>query len=311
MLTTLNPTADEVVDSNAIIAIRQLTKEFEAGKPVLSNINLNIERGQVVGLLGQNGTGKTTLIKCLLGLLKRSGGDCAVYGEDSWDLSAETKAKLGYVAQDFAMMPWMTVAGMANYVGAFYENWDYPYVESLIKDSGLEPDKRVGALSTGQHQKLAVIAALGHHPELLVLDEPVASLDPSARRHFLQLLVEYTEDENRTVLFSTHITSDLERIASHIVMLGKEDVIYQGELDQLKSEVKRIRIRSQSNLPPALGIADSMSQSVDGKHAVVSVTKWNADQSRSLAKELNAEVSVEDLNLEDIFLELTNKRGES
>ncbi|MCL4160060.1 UNVERIFIED_CONTAM: hypothetical protein GTU68_035778, partial [Idotea baltica] len=175
--------------SDAILHAQDLHKRF-ASQPVLNGLNLEVNAGQVVGLLGTNGSGKTTLIKCLLGLLKIDAGECSLMGEQSWDLSGDVKAKLGYVSQEFVLLPWMTVQAMVDYTAAFYEKWDYAYGVRLLKEWDLDTKQRVGALSVGQRQKLAVILALGHHPELLVLDEPVASLDPVARRHFLQSLID-------------------------------------------------------------------------------------------------------------------------
>ncbi|MDC0308516.1 ABC transporter ATP-binding protein [Planctomycetaceae bacterium] len=186
--------------TTAIIETHDLKKQFEKAT-VLNGIDLTIEAGQVVGLLGTNGLGKTTLLKCLLGLLRPTSGTSAVFGETSWDLSASSKSRLGYVSQEFALLPWMNVRSMTEYTGAFYEQWDQPYVDLLLKEWTLDEKARVATLSVGQRQKLAVILALGHHPELLILDEPVASLDPVARRQFLKSLIEFTEHEENTILF--------------------------------------------------------------------------------------------------------------
>jgi ABC-2 type transport system ATP-binding protein len=215
-----------------VIECQALEKRF--GRDVaLNDLNVEISAGQVVGLIGTNGSGKSTLIKCLLGLLRRTSGQSSVFQEDSWNLSASAKSRLGYVSQDFVILPWMSVKGMCTYTSAFYQNWDHPFVDSLLSEWELPQKKRVSALSVGQRQKLAVILAMGHRPELLILDEPVASLDPIARRQFLHSLVEYTADQNHTILFSSHITSDLERIASHVLLLSGGRLQFFGELDQL------------------------------------------------------------------------------
>ncbi|RCS48240.1 ABC transporter ATP-binding protein [Bremerella cremea] len=292
--------------STAAIQTKQLTKRFDADS-VLRGIDLTIETGQIVGLIGTNAAGKTTLIKCLLGLLQATSGSCSLLGEDSWNLSGKTKARIGYVSQDFELLPWMTVQSMCDYTGAFYPQWQPDRVGHLLTEWQLPRDKRVGALSVGQRQKLAVILALGHQPELLMLDEPVASLDPFARRQFLQSLVQFTESEQNTVLFSTHITSDLERIASHVAILRDGQLAWYGPLDTLKEGCKRLRIYSQKPLPTHFVVPGAIRYEINGQHALVSVVHMNDQLRDTLAQQWQADVQVEDLNLEEIFLEWTGR----
>ncbi len=290
--------------STAALQTKQLTKRFDA-EEVLRGIDLTVEPGQVVGLIGTNAAGKTTLIKCLLGLLRATSGTCNLLGEDSWNLSGATKARLGYVSQDFELLPWMTVQSMCDYTGAFYQQWQPQHVDRLITEWQLPRDKRVGALSVGQRQKLAVILAMGHQPELLMLDEPVASLDPFARRQFLQSLVKFTESQENTVLFSTHITSDLERIASHVAILRDGQLAWYGPLDTLKEGCKRLRIYSKQPLPPHFVVPGAIRYELSGQHALVSVAQMDDQLRDSIVEKWQAEVQVEDLNLEEIFLEWT------
>ncbi len=204
---------------------------------VLNGVDLNIPRGSIVGLLGTNGCGKSTLIKCLLGLLKIDSGTATVCDEDPWDLSAETKNRLGYVPQEIKLYPWMRVSQVIDYTGAFYENWKADYCEMLLDKWELDGKKWIKSLSGGQLQRLGIILALGHKPSLLILDEPAASLDPIGRRSLLKSLLEKNAEEEQTVLFSTHITSDLERIASHVAFLDRGRVNFFGELEELKDQV--------------------------------------------------------------------------
>jgi len=288
----------------AVIKTQGLEKRF-GREQVLSGIDLHIEPGQIVGLIGTNGSGKSTLIKCLLGLLRRSGGSSHLFGEDSWNLSAQAKARLGYVSQEFAILPWMKVQAACDYTGAFYEHWDHPHVDRLLTEWELPRDKRVSTLSVGQRQKLAVILAMGHRPELLILDEPVASLDPVARRQFLQSLIEFSADEKKTILFSTHITSDLERIASHVAFLRQGLLGYCGELDTLKENCKRLRIHAASPLPGDLQIPGTVRSEINGPDALVTVTEFHAETVAILSRQWQARVMMEDLNLEEIFLEMS------
>ena len=215
------------------ISIKNLTKDF-GSKQALRGVDLEIPIGATVGLLGANGSGKTTLIKCSLGLLRPTSGECQLLGESAWSLSASAKARLGYVPQVINLYPWMRVAELIQYTASFYATWNPELTDRLIKEWELPLNDRVRTLSVGQKQRLAILTAVAYQPDLLILDEPAASLDPQARRQFLQLLAELSEPEQRTVLFSTHITSDLERVADYVAIMKEGKIAWFGSLEALK-----------------------------------------------------------------------------
>lgn len=220
---------------SAAIELRGLIKRY-GSKEVLRGVDLSVPKGSVLGLLGTNGAGKTTLIKAALGLIRPQAGECHLLGEPSWTLSADAKERLGYVPQVIDLYPWMKVRHVIEYTASFYPRWNDGLVARLIAEWQLPGEQRTGTLSVGQLQKLAILLALGHEPELLVLDEPAASLDPLARRQFLQLIIDLAEPGKRTVLFSTHITSDLERVADRVAILKEGKIVYAGLLDELKEQ---------------------------------------------------------------------------
>lgn len=287
----------------AVIASQGVCKNF-GDKEVLRGVDLSIPRGSVVGLLGKNAAGKTTFIKCLLGLLKVHSGTLRVFGEDSWWLTAESKAQLGYVPQEVALYPWMRVEQILQYTAAFYPRWNWELAHRLVRQWELPPKDRVGPLSAGQLQKLALVLALGHEPELLVLDEPVASLDPVARRDFLRTLLEIAQSETRTILFSTHITSDLERVADRVAILRDGRIVFHDELDVLKESVKRLRITASRDLPEAFAVRGALRTEVAGPSALVAVSGVTGALIDELRTTWDATVDVEPLSLEDIFLEM-------
>ena len=224
-------------------------------------------------------------------------------GEPAWELSAAGKERLGYVPQEINLYPWMKIRQITAYTGAFYPRWNKALVERLLREWELNPEDRVGPLSVGQTQKLAIILALGHEPDLLVLDEPAASLDPVARRQFLETLLDMVGA--RTVLFSTHITSDLERVADRVAILQNGKIVYTGELDALKDRVKRLHVQAAAPLPNgSFRVPGMLHAKVTGNEAVVSVQDFTADLPERIAQQWSASVAVQDLNLEDIFLEL-------
>ncbi|QDU91702.1 putative ABC transporter ATP-binding protein YxlF [Pirellulimonas nuda] len=281
----------------------KLAKSF-GDKQVLCGVDLRIEPGEVLGLLGQNGSGKSTLIKCALGLLRPTAGQARIFGDDAWDLSAETKARIGYVPQEVASYPWMRVRQVIAYHAAFYPGWNHKLVAELCDRWRLPLEERVGPLSVGQLQALGIVLALGPEPELLVLDEPVASLDPAARRQFLRTLLEIIEDPRRAVLFSTHITSDLERVAGQVAILRDGELVYSGEQDALKERVKRLRITAQQPLPQAFAVPGAVRYDIDGPAAAVTVDGYTPELAQELRRVWDAEVEVDDLNLEEIFVDM-------
>lgn len=287
----------------AAIDVAGLVKRF-GGRTVIDAVDLRVPRGQVVGLLGLNGSGKSTLIKCLLGLLRPDAGSATVLGTEAWDLGAREKACIGYVPQEATLYPWLTVGQTVVYVSSFYPAWDRAWGDELLRRWDLPRGHRVGPLSVGQKQKLALVLALGHRPDLLILDEPVASLDPVARRWFLETVLEAAADGRGTVLFSTHITSDLERVASHVALLRGGRVAFHDEIDVLKERVKRLRVEAAAVLPADLGLPGTLRAEVRGPRALVTIDGVDAAMVASLRERFAAEVTVDDLNLEEIFLEL-------
>lgn len=290
--------------TESVLKMCGVTKRFKQ-KTVLDQLDFSVPRGSVTGLLGKNGAGKTTLLKCALGLQTPQTGTITVLGEDSRLLSGKAKARLAYVPQEVSLYPWMKIRQVVAYTAAFYPRWNTPLIERLIKEWEINPEDKVGPLSTGQLQKLGILLALGHEPELLILDEPVASLDPAARRQFLATLLDIALDGERTVLFSTHITSDLERVADRVAILKEGRIVYDDELSLLKDSVKRLRVSVPTGLPDELRKLPGMLRcEANGKTAVFSLRGFQVDLPERLAREWSAEVSVEDLNLEEIFLEL-------
>lgn len=221
--------------SDPPIELRGIVKSY-GEKHVLTGLDLDVPKGSVLGLLGTNGAGKTTLIKCALGLIRPQRGEARLLGADSWNLSAEAKARIGYVPQVVNLYPWMKVRHLIDYTAAFYPNWNYALVDRLTDEWDIPREDRTGLLSVGQLQKVAIVLALGHEPEVILLDEPAASLDPLARRQFLQMIIELAEPGKRTVLFSTHITSDLERVADRVAVLKSGRIAWQGTLEDLKQQ---------------------------------------------------------------------------
>lgn len=206
------------------------------GKPVLQDTDWQLQPGQVVGLLGRNGSGKTTLLECLLGLRDPQAGQVLLFGQPATRLDDAARARIGYVPQQSDLFEELNADELLAYFRSFYPRWNAAKVDGLLSRWELPRDIPIGRLSGGQQQRLSIIRALAHEPDLLVLDEPVASLDPLARRDFLRELIEQVLDRGTTVVFSTHILSDLERVAFQVAFLQAGRIALQAPLDQLVDE---------------------------------------------------------------------------
>jgi ABC-2 type transport system ATP-binding protein len=271
---------------------------------VLDRLNLEIPAGSVVGLLGKNGAGKTTLLRCAIGLARPDHGSVTILNETAWTLSASAKEHLGYVPQSPQLYPWMQVRHIIAYTASFYRRWSATLVERLVREWQIPLARRAGTLSVGELQKLAIVLALGHEPDLLILDEPVASLDPAARREFLKVVLDIAAGGERSVIFSTHITSDLERVADRVAILQQGQISFFGELGELKDQIKRLRMTSPSDFPERFELPGLLSQRIEGHHATVTARRLTPELVEQFESEWDATVEVQDLNLEEIFLEL-------
>jgi ABC-2 type transport system ATP-binding protein len=289
--------------NTAAIKIAGLSKSFYP-KKVLDEINLDIEEGCVTGLLGKNGAGKTTLIKCLLGLLKQDMGECFINGEGSWNFSPETREAIGYVPQIMTGFTWLKASMYLDYMGSFYNSWNAERAAELLEKWDVNPAVKIRDMSIGERQKLMIIQAIAHDPDIYILDEPVASLDPLARRLFLKELIEINLKDGKTILFSSHITSDIERIAADVAILRDSKILYKGAIADLKDRIKRIRVSSSGELPEKLPFENVIYTRRNGSSAVITVDYHDQGEIELKCAKHGFDMSVEDLNLEEIFLEL-------
>ena len=288
--------------SESLVTARGLGKTI-ASKTILRDVSVDVSPGSVVGIIGKNGAGKTTLLEILLGFSPASSGSSQLFGHDSFTLPAAIKGRIGFVPQEDELVNPITGRQQLALIAALHERWNHALIERLYAAWEVPLDQTIQDLSGGERQKLSILLALGHEPDLLLLDEPMASLDPIARRQFLQEIIAIASLQSRTVLFSTHIISDLERIADQIWIVRRGTIAWAGALDALKESVVRLTITSRRTLPATLPLSAAISHQIVGERASAVVTQWNEAQLPRLRQELDAEVDVEPLSLEDIFVE--------
>ena len=287
--------------ADSVIRTESLGKRI-GGRAVLRDFTVQVPPGQVIGLVGKNGAGKSTLFDLLLGFALPSSGRSSLFGMDSAALTAATKARIGFVPQADELVGPMTGAQQLGLVASLHPGWDQALVDRLARDWELPLKRRIGTLSGGERQKLSTLCALGHKPDLLVLDEPAASLDPVARRRFMQEILAIAGDSTRTLLYASHIIGDLERVASHIWLLRDGALVWQGELDQLKESVVRVHLRAGHELDAGLRLPNQLLGGVAGRTASFTVSNWDDAQIAPLQRSLDVQVEVEPLELEEIFL---------
>jgi ABC-2 type transport system ATP-binding protein len=273
---------------------------YPKGEAVLKALDWALQPGQVVGLLGRNGSGKTTLLDTLLGLRQPQQGRVQLFGQDVAQLDDAARARIGYVPQHSDLFESFTAAQLLAYFKSFYPRWNESRVEGLLSRWDIPRDKAIRKLSGGQQQRLSIIRALAHEPDLLVLDEPVASLDPVGRCDFLRELVDQVLDRGTTVVFSTHILSDLERVAFNLAFLNGGRIVLQAPLDELLDQVRAFTgtTTELAGLFARLGTQ------------TLKRTPLEAGRERVLARlpadaALPAGVAVDRVNLDDLFTELT------
>ena len=283
-----------------------LVKAFD-GREVLCRLDWEVPQGRVVGLLGRNGAGKTTLLRCLLGLSPVDAGSIEMLGEPMDEPRGERLHRIGYVPQSFDLFPWMKVGDFLAFTAAFYRRWDTALVERLLAEWQLDRKKKIAALSQGQRQMLAIVRALAPDPDLLVLDEPVASLDPIARRDFLATLLPLVRRPGKTVIFSTHITTDLERVDADIALLRAGRIALMRPLSELRAQLRGAVLTRAAGFTAAPALEDALSARVREGQARYVIDTGNAGiaaRLQALAAHEDARLELAPLDLEDLFVEL-------
>jgi ABC-2 type transport system ATP-binding protein len=236
-----------------VIEVHRLVRRFGA-KTALDGVSLSVPRGSVFGLVGANGAGKTTLIRHLLGLLKPTTGAVHVFGLDPVANPVGVLSRVGYLSEENDLPGWMRVDQLIRYARAFYPGWDPAYAEELRQTFNLDPRARVGKLSKGQRARVGLVIALAYRPDLLLLDEPSSGLDPIVRRDILAAVIRTIAQEGRTVLFSSHLLDEVERVADHVAMLHKGWLLFCAGLDEVRETHRRVTLRFEAPQirPPAL-----------------------------------------------------------
>lgn len=215
-----------------IIEIKNLKKKYD-DKFELGEIDIKIPKGIIVGLIGENGAGKTTLIKSMLNIIKIDSGEIKIFGKDYKKEEKEIKEDIGVVLDNMFFPELLNAKDINNAMKDVYKNWDSELYFSYLKEFDLADNKPLKSMSKGMRKKLEIATALAHKPKLLILDEPTSGLDPVVRNEVLDIFLKFIEDEEHSILLSTHITSDLEHIADEIIFIDKGKKVLQKSRDEI------------------------------------------------------------------------------
>ncbi|MFF5296484.1 ABC transporter ATP-binding protein [Paractinoplanes globisporus] len=281
----------------SVVVTEGLTKRY-GRRPALADCTLDIPAGHVVGLVGPNGAGKSTLLQLICGLLRPSAGRLSVLGGEP----ASGSARLGFVAQDTPVYSGLSVEEHLRFGAHLNPSWDDQLAHERVDRLGLDPKQKAGKLSGGQRAQLALTVAIAKRPDLLLLDEPVAALDPLARREFLQGLMEYVAESGTSVVMSSHLVADLERVCDYLIVLVRSRVRVAGEVEELLAT--HHRLTGPRIDPEALGPGRAV---VHARHTDVQSTLVV----RSSAPIEDPAFSVDGIDLEDLVLAYMSEAAES
>jgi len=289
------------------INIEHLVKFYD-GRCILDGIDLKIPPGCIYGLLGRNGIGKTTLIRILLGLEPPTRGCTSLLGVDSGRLSSRDRGRIGYVAEGHHLIQHYKVGRLIDLCRGVALQWNQPFFDKLMTNFNLPLDRKIKELSSGMRAQLNLTLAMALDPELLILDDPTLGLDTIARRQFLELAIDLIQRDGKTILFSSHILSDVERIADRIGIIAAGKLVVDCRLEELKDRIKKLRIIFPDTAPGELHLTEIINRQNSGREIVLTVANWN-EQKQLLLNTYNPEsYSQIPLSLEDIFIECTHQQ---
>ncbi|MFT8929151.1 MAG: ABC transporter ATP-binding protein [Sporolactobacillus sp.] len=279
-----------------IMELRKVCKQFKGF--ALKDVSFQLNRGFIMGFIGANGAGKSTTIRCILDLVHPGSGEVRLFGAKMTGNSSKLKQRVGFVFDQDVFFSGLTVAANARVLAPFYEKWDQHAFLGYCDQFGLPLEKKVKTLSKGTKMKLALAVALSHHAELIIMDEPTSGLDPIFRKELLDCLLDVIQDDNKAIFFSTHNTSDLEKVADYITFIRDGEILMSEETDRLLERFVSIR-------GPKAAMADVQAvQPLTLKQTAFGIEAFA--ESVNTANLNRTELTIEPVTLEDIMYHFRN-----
>jgi len=286
-----------------IVETRNVSRSF-GRRVAVRNVNLRVRRGSIYGFLGRNGSGKTTVLKMLAGLIRPDTGEIQVNGVEPARFTVADRHKMGYLAEKQILMPGMRVCDLLRFTAQFYPDWDSGVCERMLQRFKIDPAQRIRALSQGTARQVGFLLALAQRPELLILDEPAANLDVVARRQFLDEMLELIRQEGKTVLLSSHVLSDVERVADEVGILKQGTLQISEPLDQLKETVKQVRFYGFARGVDGFELPEAFRCRKTRDEVLATLRLQDEHSLPRLAAAHHCQYEIIHLNLEDLFVEI-------
>ena len=297
------------MNEEPVIHTRELTRHF-GRKCAVQALNLEVPKGCVFAFLGRNGSGKTTTIRMLLGLLAPTRGEAAVLGCDSQALTPEMRARIGYLTEEHQLYDWMSLREAADFQSAFYPRWNQKIYRGVIDHFGLKAEARIKDLSRGQRAGVCLALTLAPDPELLILDDPAMGLDAVARRSLVESMIYSTRRSDRTIFFSSHNLADVERVADFIAVLDYSVLRACCPLETFRSSVQEVRLRF-SGAPPLLPKIPGLLQAFRlDRELRVTCVHYDKATEQALGNLSPETMEIMPLGLEEAFISYLGERGE-
>ncbi|MFD3158117.1 ABC transporter ATP-binding protein [Haloimpatiens sp. FM7330] len=222
-----------------ILEVKNLRKEYDTF--TLNNISFNLKKGYIMGFIGPNGAGKSTTIKLIMNLIRKNSGEIKLFGLDNVKNEKEIKNRIGFVYDENYYYGELSIENNKKIIAPFYKNWDDNMFKHYLKEFNLNPKKKIKQLSKGMKMKFSLAVALSHNADLIIMDEPTSGLDPVFRSEILDILYSLIQDENKSIFFSTHITTDLDKIADYITFINKGNIVFSQPKDDILENYRIIK----------------------------------------------------------------------
>ncbi len=291
----------------AIVEISHVSRRF-ADTLALDDVSLTLRSGGVYGLVGANGAGKTTLLRHILGLLRAKSGTVRVFGIDPVKDPVAVLSRVGYLSEDRDLPDWMRLGDLLTYTRAYYPKWDQAYAEELMRTFGLNPRSVVKTLSRGMRAQAALIVAVAHRPDLLVLDEPSTGLDAVVRRDILAEIVRVVADEGRAVLFSSHLLDEVERMSDHVSMIHEGRLVLSDSLDDVRAQHTLVSITFDAEPQKPMRLSGALSVQGEGRAWTAIFDNGSNGIADTLASMGGRIVEKRNASLEEIFVARVGRR---
>lgn len=296
-------------ENESVISVKDLTQRYGTGRIIYSDLSFEVPKGRILGLLGKNGTGKTTTINILMGYLRPQKGECKIFGESITQMKPETRARIALLIEGHVQYSFMTIAQIERFYSKFYPKWNRDAYYELMAKLHVSPGQKISSMSCGQRSQVALGLILAQNADLLVLDDFSLGLDPGYRRLFIDYLREFAKAEEKTVFMTSHIIQDLERLIDDCIILDYGKILIQKPVDKLLNEFHRYTMLSDVPVEK-LATSDILVNPGKIKNEVEFYTFASEEDVKTLLTSLNvnySELQPHEMSLEDAFIGLTGK----